>query len=126
MTIASRPLAFAIATFIPAAFITALVVPCVKALGLQLGVTDQPNSRKQHINPVVRIGGVAMVIGFCLALSITWGLGGFGLLAPAKDQLIWSTLVGALCFFVIGLADDLFALSPWPRLFGQIAISLAL
>ena len=25
--------------------------------------------------------------------------GGFGLLAPAKDQLIWGTLAGSLCFF---------------------------
>ena len=27
----------------------------------------------------------------------------------------------SLCFFFIGLADDLFALSPWPRLAGQVA-----
>jgi UDP-N-acetylmuramyl pentapeptide phosphotransferase/UDP-N-acetylglucosamine-1-phosphate transferase len=51
-------------------------------------------------------------------------MGGFGMLAPARDQLIWTTLAGSLCFFVIGLADDLFALSPWPRLAGQIAVSV--
>merc|ERR1711991_1145077 len=57
------------------------------------------------------------------ALSAVWLFGGFGLLAPARDQLIWSTLAGSLCFFFIGLADDLFALSPWPRLAGQVAVS---
>ena len=126
MNFASTPLAFASATFAMAAVTTALVVPCVRSLGLNLGLTDLPNPRKQHLNPVVRIGGIAMVLGFCISLAITWGAGGFSLLAPEKDQLIWSTLAGALCFFVIGLTDDLFALSPWPRLVGQIAVSFAL
>ena len=109
-----------------AAVLTTLVVPLVRALGLHLGLTDQPDSRKQHSTPMVRLGGIAMVLGFGLALAVTWGLGGFGLLAPAKDQLIWSTLAGALCFFVIGLADDLFVLSPWPRLAGQVAVAFAM
>ena len=74
---------------------------------------------------MVRLGGIAMVLGFALALATVWSMGGFGLLAPAKDQLIWSTLAGSLCFFLIGLADDLFALSPWPRLAGQAAVACA-
>ncbi len=93
---------------------------------MNLGLTDQPDPRKQHSNPIVRIGGVGMVVGFCIALSITWMIGGFNFITSTKDQLIWSTLAGALCFFVIGLADDLYALSPWPRLTGQIAISFAI
>ena len=64
-----------------------------------------------------------MVLGFGLALTSIWLMGGFGLLAPARDQLIWSTLAGSLCFFLIGLADDLFALSPWPRLAGQVVVA---
>jgi hypothetical protein len=40
-----------------------------------------------------------MVSGFVLSLSAIWLLGGFGLLAPERDQLIWSTLAGSLCFF---------------------------
>ncbi len=71
-----------------AAVITSVVVPLVRSLGLHLGLTDQPDIRKQHSTPMVRLGGVAMVMGFCFSLAITWGLGGFGLVAPAKDQLI--------------------------------------
>ncbi len=33
-------------------------IPDVKTLGLKLGIVDQPNSRKIHKNPVVRVGGV--------------------------------------------------------------------
>ena len=99
------------------------LVPQVRRLGLSLGLFDEPDGRKQHSIPMVRLGGIAMVVGFALSLSIVWGMGGFGALTPARDQLIWSTLAGSLCFFLIGLADDLFALSPWPRLAGQVAVS---
>jgi UDP-GlcNAc:undecaprenyl-phosphate GlcNAc-1-phosphate transferase len=124
VTLASSPLAVAVASFVMAAGITTIIVPRVRALGLHFGLTDQPDPRKQHSTPMVRLGGVAMVMGFALALAVTWGLGGFGLLAPDRDQLIWTTLAGSLCFFVIGLADDLFALSPWPRLAGQVAVAV--
>ena len=73
---------------------------------------------------MVRLGGIAMVLGFCFALGLTWGFGGFGMLTSERDQLIWTTLAGSLCFFVIGLADDLFSLSPWPRLAGQVAVAV--
>ncbi len=126
MSIVSTPSTFAVATFVMAAVITALVVPCVRSLGLTFGLTDLPAPRKQHQSPIVRIGGIGMVLGFCFSLAIIWSVGGFGLLAPEKDQLIWSTLAGALCFFVIGFADDLFVLSPWPRLICQLAIAFAL
>ena len=109
-----------------AAGVTTGLVPIVLRFGLRLELTDKPDPRKQHTMPMVRLGGIAMVMGFALALSTIWVLGGFGLLAPERDQLIWSTLAGSLCFFLIGLADDLFDLSPWPRLAGQIAVAGAI
>ena len=116
MNLLASPIAVASVSFLLAAVTTTVLVPQVRRMGLRFGWTDQPNERKQHVTPMVRLGGIAMVLGFALALAAVWSMGGFGLLAPAKDQLIWSTLAGSLCFFLIGLADDLLALSPWPRL----------
>ena len=99
-------------SFLVAAGFSSGLVPLVRRLGLHFGFTDQPDARKQHSTPIVRVGGIAMVSGFVLSLSAIWLLGGFGLLAPERDQMIWSTLAGSLCFFLIGLADDLYALSP--------------
>jgi UDP-N-acetylmuramyl pentapeptide phosphotransferase/UDP-N-acetylglucosamine-1-phosphate transferase len=124
VTLAYSPNAAALLTFVVAAAITALVVPQVRRTGLRWGLTDQPDARKQHTRPMVRLGGVGIVIGFSLALTLTWLLGGFAELEPSKDRLIWTTLAGCLCFFVIGLADDLFALPPLPRLGAQLAVSL--
>ncbi len=122
MILANSPVAVATASGLIAAISTTLIVPRVKQVCLRLGLTDQPDSRKQHSSPMVRLGGITMVIGFCFALAVIWALGGFGLLAPAKDQLIWTTLAGGLCFYLIGLLDDLFNLSPWPRLTLQILV----
>ena len=123
MNLAASPLAVATLSFVTAAVATTILAPMVRRFGLRLGLTDKPDPRKQHDRPMVRLGGIAMVVGFLLALSVIWVLGGFGLLAPERDQLIWSTLAGSLCFFCIGFADDLFELSPWSRLIGQFAVA---
>ena len=123
MNLAASPLAVATLSFVTAAVATTGLAPMVRSYGLSLGLTDKPDPRKQHNRPMVRLGGIAMVLGFLLALAVIWLLGGFGLLAPERDQLIWSTLAGSLCFFCIGFTDDLFELSPWPRLIGQFAVA---
>ena len=125
MTLAYSPNAAALLTSAMAALLTALIVPLVRRLGLKFGLVDTPDSRKQHTLPMVRLGGVGIVAGFSLALSLTWVWGGFAELPPTKDQAIWTTLAGALCFFVIGLADDIFALPPLPRLTGQVLVAMA-
>ena len=124
MTLAYSPNAAALLTVVVAGLLTALVVPLVRRIGLRWGLVDRPDPRKQHTAPMVRLGGIGIVAGFSLALTLTWLAGGFADLAPDKDRLIWTTLAGALCFFVIGLADDLFALPPLPRLVGQVAVAM--
>jgi UDP-N-acetylmuramyl pentapeptide phosphotransferase/UDP-N-acetylglucosamine-1-phosphate transferase len=128
--LSSRPDLAAVLAFAIAALFTALIVPLVRRLGLRFGLIDQPDARKQHTSPMVRLGGVGIVAGFVLALLLIWGLGGFQIserlpLPPLREALIWTTLAGSLCFFVIGLADDLFALPPLPRLAGQLAVAMA-
>ena len=123
--ISSRPDLAAVLAFGLAALFTALIVPVVRRIGLQCGLTDQPDSRKQHTKPMVRLGGVGIVAGFVLALLLIWVLGGFVQLPPQRDDLLWTTLAGCLCFFVIGLADDLFALPPLPRLALQLLVAMA-
>ena len=125
MTLASSPIAAAVLTSAVATLGTALIVPFIRRIGLRWGLVDQPDARKQHTRPMVRLGGVGIVAGFSLGLMVTWVGGGFAELPPDKDQLIWTTLAGALCYFVIGLADDLYALPPLPRLMGQVVVAMA-
>ncbi len=71
MTLAYSPNAAALLTFVAAALLTALVVPAVRRLGLACGLIDAPDARKQHTTPMVRLGGIGIVLGFSLALVIT-------------------------------------------------------
>lgn len=98
-------------------------IPDVKTLGLKLGIVDRPNSRKIHKNPVVRVGGISIFAGTIAALLIVWLLGGFSSLSPQGEKEIWTVIMGSICFFCIGFADDLFNLTPISRLLMQLLVA---
>jgi UDP-GlcNAc:undecaprenyl-phosphate GlcNAc-1-phosphate transferase len=98
-------------------------IPDVKTVGLKLGIVDRPNARKIHQSPVVRVGGVSIFIGTIVALLIVWRLGGFAQISPQREGEIWGVVLGSIFYFMIGLADDLFNLSPISRLIMQITVA---
>lgn len=100
-------------------------IPDVKTIGLKLGIVDRPNSRKIHKSPVVRVGGISIFAGTIAALLIVWLLGGFSSLSPEGEKEIWTVIMGSICFFAIGFADDLFNLTPISRLLMQLLVASA-
>jgi UDP-GlcNAc:undecaprenyl-phosphate/decaprenyl-phosphate GlcNAc-1-phosphate transferase len=58
-----------------------------------------------------------------LSLAAIWSLGGFDALPPEKTSQVLGVVIGGMAFFAIGLADDLFNLSPFSRLFLQIIVA---
>jgi UDP-GlcNAc:undecaprenyl-phosphate GlcNAc-1-phosphate transferase len=111
------------AAFLVATTVVLITTPIVKKIGLLSGRFDQPGGRKIHQKPMVRLGGVSIFLGTIAALLTVWGLGGFGVLPPDKEYEIWGVTIGGLAFFLIGLADDLYGLSPFLRLFLQIVVA---
>lgn len=109
--------------FIVSAIVVLISTPIVKTLGLTSGRFDIPDDRKVHQRPMVRLGGVSIFLGTLAALLLVWMLGGFGILPPHKEYEIWGVTVGGLAFFLIGLADDLYSLSPVVRLVLQASIA---
>ena len=98
----------------------------MRGLGLRFGLTDQPDTRKQHKTPVVRIGGIAMVLGFALALAVTLVLRGPLASCPGIRRHSSGQPSGDHWrFFCIGLADDLLSLPPLPRLSMQFLVATA-
>lgn len=119
----ANPWSFSLLVFSLSVLITTLLAPLVRGVGLRFDLTDRPDTRKQHKTPVVRIGGIAMVLGFSLALAVTWACGAFGVLPRTQETLIWAAIWGSLAFFCIGLADDLLSLPPLPRLSMQFVVA---
>jgi UDP-GlcNAc:undecaprenyl-phosphate GlcNAc-1-phosphate transferase len=94
--------------------------PLVQKVGLKLGFVDQPDARKIHRKPIVRIGGIAIFSGVFLAWIATAKL----FATPSENTLFLGMLLGGLGFFATGLLDDLFDLSPFIRLGMQALLSI--
>jgi len=85
--------------------------PVVRHLALRLGVIDQPNARKIHINPVPLLGGLAIYSAFIIAVLL------FGNRFRLNELL--SILIGASLMSFLGMWDDRRSLSPFLKLIGQ-------
>ncbi len=110
-------------SFASAAIATGFLIPYVRSYGLKYNLVDKPNNRKQHNKKIVRLGGIAIFCGFTFSLVLVGILGVFN-----KQDIIFfrEIFIVYLCFFMfflLGLLDDLFTLSPFLRLIIQFLIS---
>jgi UDP-GlcNAc:undecaprenyl-phosphate GlcNAc-1-phosphate transferase len=97
-------------------FASALVLaiggtPIARRIALRLGVIDQPNARKIHINPIPLLGGVAIYGSFIAALLL------FGNRYRLNELI--SILVGASLMSFLGMWDDRRSMHPLLKLLGQ-------
>ncbi len=74
-----------------------LTVP-VRRLALQYGMVDYPGPRKVHLRPVPLLGGIAIYLGFVLAILLT--------LHAVPQQQMTSILAGATLLAIVGGMDD--------------------
>lgn len=87
-----------------------LVTPWVIRLAQRLGAVDQPDQRKVHCQPMPRLGGLAVYLGFAVTVLIT---------QPLTLPLA-GLLLGASLIVLLGVWDDVRGLSPWVKLAGQL------
>lgn len=89
-----------------------------------LGVVDRPDSyRKTHARPVPRVGGVALAVSYLvalMALALGWWRGMFNPEDPSL-RLMARLLPAVILIFLTGLLDDVWGLSPWKKIGGQVA-----
>jgi UDP-GlcNAc:undecaprenyl-phosphate/decaprenyl-phosphate GlcNAc-1-phosphate transferase len=85
------------------AFVVALVgslvltIP-IRRLALRYGMVDLPGPRKVHVSPMPLLGGMAIYLGFALAILMTFH--------RVPQQQIAGIFAGATLLAVIGLLDD--------------------
>src|SRR5579864_2303951 len=74
-----------------------LSVP-VRRVALHYGMVDRPGPRKVHLRPIPLVGGIAIYLGFVLAILFT--------LRGAPHQQMAGILAGATLLAMVGLLDD--------------------
>lgn len=97
--------------FILSFLFTAYVIPILRVLAFKFNILDIPNgSIKVHKAPTPYLGGVGVYFGFITALGMTF---------PFENKM-FLFLIGSTMLLFIGLVDDLIAMSPSQKFFGQI------
>ena len=94
------------------AFVIAYIsMPLVIKLAHRIGAVDQPDHRKVHSRTMPRLGGMAVFIAFITCTVFITKMSG-----PMLGLVL-----GACIIFLVGVLDDMFQLSAWIKLIGQIA-----
>jgi UDP-GlcNAc:undecaprenyl-phosphate GlcNAc-1-phosphate transferase len=113
--------AFAIAAF------TALVTtPRVRAIAHHIGILDETDERRMHVEPTPRIGGVAVYLAFAFALFATLGfaLQGTQFYHGAEDiHSLLGLLFGGTLIVVVGFWDDVMQMRARNKLLAQIVVA---
>lgn len=110
-----------------AAVVALLMTPLVSRLGLKYGIVARPGGRNVHEGLVPRIGGVGIFAGVLAGVAVEMaGESFFGwdraLLNQASGSVHpFGVFAGLTIIFLIGLADDIWNLSPGTKLAGQAA-----
>jgi UDP-GlcNAc:undecaprenyl-phosphate/decaprenyl-phosphate GlcNAc-1-phosphate transferase len=74
-----------------------LTIP-VRHFALRFGMVDKPGPRKVHLKPMPLLGGIAMYLGFVLAVLLA--------LPGSAQQQIVGILAGATLLAIVGFLDD--------------------
>jgi UDP-GlcNAc:undecaprenyl-phosphate GlcNAc-1-phosphate transferase len=106
--LAVHPTTVYVLVAITALVLAAVATPVVRRVAWRYGFVDQPSFRKVHAAPMPRLGGVAIYLGFILALLL---LG-----TRFRINELVGILVGATLVSLIGGIDDRHPVSPLPKL----------
>lgn len=113
MHLIAIPWKLLLTAFGAAFLITLIAAPLVDYLARKYRIFDLPSARRIHASPTPRLGGIALFLGFIIALLIVFGF----------DSRVLGIAVCGTLIFLLGLADDIYNLNPVFKFTGQIAIA---
>ena len=103
------------AALLVAAVVALIATPVVRSLAFKIGAVDVPrDSRRMHDHPIPRMGGLAIFFGFILSVL---------LFLPLTTQLR-GMLLGAVVIVMLGIFDDIYAVSAKLKFAVQIGAAL--
>jgi UDP-GlcNAc:undecaprenyl-phosphate GlcNAc-1-phosphate transferase len=98
--------------------ITILFTPVAKRIAFMANVLDNPvNELKIHKKPIPYLGGIALLLGVLISLSIA------GLWFSFNQTYLWGILASTIVITFLGLLDDLFDIKQTYKFVAQLLIA---
>lgn len=94
-----------VAVFAVAIGTTFAITPVVRWVATRFGVVALPTERAVHTVPIPYLGGVAMLIGFLVAMAVAWLSGGFEAMFDGTSGPL-GVAIGAVVLCAVGTLDD--------------------
>lgn len=95
-----------------------IITPIVGRAAFAWGAVDLPGPRKVHQKAMPRLGGLALYLSFLVGLSLV-------MYSNYLSQTAFGLLVGTTLIILVGVIDDIFGLSPWLKLLGQLIAAVS-
>ena len=108
-----------------AAIVTFIATPLTVRLALRRGWVVAPDERRVHQVPTPHVGGIAMFLGFVVALALAWRMGRFSPIFNNNSEPM-GVLLAALVIFATGLVDDVREISSPAKVTGTVLAGLFL
>lgn len=99
-------------SFLSSLLIVIFGIPSIITVAKLKGLYDKPDHRKLHANRIPRLGGLAIVAAFSIAVSL-WGI-------PMENVRLQFLQAALIILFFSGLKDDIIVLSPIKKLMSQL------
>ncbi len=101
-----------------ATVLAAALTPVVRTVANALGAVDAPGERRMHTAAIPRMGGLAIVLAYVVAMFISFRSG--SLEVPSRTSELWGLGGGGLVIVLAGLFDDVRSLGAKRKLLAQI------
>ncbi len=102
-----------------------LLTPLVRFLSGRLGAMDLPGERKVHGQPIPRLGGLAIFVGFNLVLLVSSRFDFFYFPVDFLKEINFGWLfVASTIALALGAVDDFRRMAPGVKFFFQIVAGL--
>jgi len=108
--------------FLVAAGVTFGLTPLAKRLAIRFGAIDQPSDRKLHVVPTPTMGGLAMWVGFLVAMGVSRFLPFFDSMNDTAAEPL-AAVVACTLMTGLGVIDDRRGTSALAKLTAQIFIA---
>jgi UDP-GlcNAc:undecaprenyl-phosphate GlcNAc-1-phosphate transferase len=97
------------------------ITPIFRKIARGAKLLDYPGGRKLQASPVAYLGGLAVAAPITLGSSLVVFT---TISTDLKNQFFLGLIIPSLAIAFVGLFDDLYQLSPWPRFIAQTGVGV--